>query len=602
MKMLSTFKTKFSYSKIFISVFCAILFFAVLPIVAKADIVNVKGWAWSDTIGWIQFDTGKSSLPTYNTATGALSGYAWSDNIGWIKFNGLSANNGVGGSSAKTDTSTGIISGWARACAGTSSGDCTSMVSRSDGWDGWIKFDTGRSNPVKIDLVTGDFHGYAWGSDVVGWISFNCMEGSSGAGSVCGTSDYKVTIGNIVGVVESDRNLTVNIGGSGKGRIFNKNKSESISSSKTWLHSDNTHITLQATPDQGSRFGGWNNSPNTGNCTNSKGGAGVISMTDFPKDTCTIILDGANKTLSVTFELNNIPPSSSSSSSSDGSSSTANLSVIYAGSGTGSVSLQHMGSLDGNNNGFESSVPGSAPWDLAPNWTFMITATPGSNSSFASWSSNCDTSRTDVNGNKTCIITMDTDKVVTATFNCVSNCSGGGGGGGGGGNTLTVNVGNGTVTVVAMDGSSPTLTCSNFATCSQSYTDGTKLTLTESETGGEPFDRWTGDCSVSGGASVCNLTMDLSRTVGALFGGCACAGNSCTPCLPPPPPIPPVKGACGKAHKTNSKEAPSVNLCADGSTPPVSGTGPWTWTCLGSNGGTDAPCSSGKLEVIIQEI
>lgn len=589
--MLSTFKTKFSYSKILISVFCAILFFAVAPIAVKADIVNVHGWAWSDTIGWIQFDTGKSSLPTYDTATGALSGYAWSDNIGWIKFNGLSANNGVGGSSAKADISTGIVSGWARACAGTVNnspnqnlpGDCTSMNSRTDGWDGWIKFDTGKSNSVKIDLATGDFHGYAWGSDVVGWISFNCMEGSSGAGSVCGTSNYKVYIPPPSGAANKDLNVTINTPNCGTGTVVSNPPGINCLGDCFEQYSTGKQVTLTATQTNGSVFTGWTGVTGCnglGSCTVTMNNNTNV-LANFSKSDCT-----------------GIPPSSSSSSSSGGGSSTANLSVIYAGSGTGSVSLQHMGSIDGNDNGFDTSISGSAPWDLAPNWTFKITAAPGANSSFGGWSvssGSCDTSQ----GVNTCILTMDADKIVTVTFNCVSNCAGGGGGGG---NTLTVDVGNGTVTVVAIDGSSPTLTCSNFATCSQSYAVGTKLTLTESETGGEPFDRWTGDCSVSGGASTCNLTMDSSRLVGALFGGCACAGNSCTPCTPPPPSVPPINGACGTAHKTNGKEAPSVNLCADGSNPPVSGTGPWTWTCLGSNGGTDASCSAGKLEVIIQEI
>lgn len=193
--MLTILKNKLSFSKMFISVFYASLFFVVLPAAAKAAEVKeaeVKGFAWSDTIGWIQFDTGKSNPVTYDRTTGQLSGYAWSNNIGWIKFDGLSASEGVGGSDAKADISTGAISGWARACAGTQSAKdkCDNMVSRTDGWDGWVKFDTGKNNPVKIDFTTGDFSGYAWGSEVVGWISFNCSNTNG-----CGTSNYKVTIG-----------------------------------------------------------------------------------------------------------------------------------------------------------------------------------------------------------------------------------------------------------------------------------------------------------------------------------------------------------------------------------------------------------------------
>ncbi len=62
-----------------------------------------------------------------------------------------------------------------------------------NGWDGWISLagdgatwngsscvgandylGTNRCNyGVKLNLITGDFEGYAWGSDVVGWIDFN---------------------------------------------------------------------------------------------------------------------------------------------------------------------------------------------------------------------------------------------------------------------------------------------------------------------------------------------------------------------------------------------------------------------------------------------
>ena len=122
--------------------------------------------------------------------TGMFSGYAWSENIGWIKFGGLSAfptgsgttpqnaqleyldysGSGVGATQAN-------IVGWARACAGTLNGDCSKMDSRSDGWDGWISLNgssldgkSGYGVSLKGDGVT--LSGYAWGSDVIGWIDF----------------------------------------------------------------------------------------------------------------------------------------------------------------------------------------------------------------------------------------------------------------------------------------------------------------------------------------------------------------------------------------------------------------------------------------------
>lgn len=51
----------------------------------------------------------------------------------------------------------------------------------------------------------------------------------------------------------------------------------------------------------------------------------------------------------------------------------------------------------------------------------------------------------------------------------------------------------------------------------------------------------------------------------------------------------PTNGSCGLANGNSFSTAPTTNLCSDNSTPTVSGTGPWTWTCLGSNGGSPSP-------------
>jgi hypothetical protein len=40
------------------------------------------------------------------------------------------------------------------------------------------------------------------------------------------------------------------------------------------------------------------------------------------------------------------------------------------------------------------------------------------------------------------------------------------------------------------------------------------------------------------------------------------------------------------------KTTPVANLCSAGTASAVSGTGPWTWSCGGSNGGTTASCSA----------
>lgn len=54
-----------------------------------------------------------------------------------------------------------------------------------------------------------------------------------------------------------------------------------------------------------------------------------------------------------------------------------------------------------------------------------------------------------------------------------------------------------------------------------------------------------------------------------------------------------VDGTCGSANGGNFRAAPATNLCSTGTATAVSGTGPWTWRCMGLNGGTNASCSAG---------
>jgi len=54
----------------------------------------------------------------------------------------------------------------------------------------------------------------------------------------------------------------------------------------------------------------------------------------------------------------------------------------------------------------------------------------------------------------------------------------------------------------------------------------------------------------------------------------------------------PVSGSCGTSNGTNVSSTPTANLCATGVASPVSGTGPWNWSCFGQNGGANAGCSA----------
>lgn len=54
----------------------------------------------------------------------------------------------------------------------------------------------------------------------------------------------------------------------------------------------------------------------------------------------------------------------------------------------------------------------------------------------------------------------------------------------------------------------------------------------------------------------------------------------------------PSNGSCGSANGVAAGSAPSTNLCSAGTASTVAGTGPWTWSCSGIAGGTTASCSA----------
>jgi len=56
-----------------------------------------------------------------------------------------------------------------------------------------------------------------------------------------------------------------------------------------------------------------------------------------------------------------------------------------------------------------------------------------------------------------------------------------------------------------------------------------------------------------------------------------------------------VNGACGPADGVPTPAAPTSGLCSAGTPSAVSGSGPWTWSCAGTNGGTTASCSAPKV-------
>ncbi len=104
--------------------------------------------------------------------------FAWSDNVGWINFDGLQIN-----------PVSGVINGQAIVLSG---GDRLSFNCQD------TKSCNKSNYQVSLNVSTNEVEGYAW-SDTIGWTSFNCKTGGEGGTNNCGTSNYKVTINPATG-------------------------------------------------------------------------------------------------------------------------------------------------------------------------------------------------------------------------------------------------------------------------------------------------------------------------------------------------------------------------------------------------------------------
>jgi hypothetical protein len=60
----------------------------------------------------------------------------------------------------------------------------------------------------------------------------------------------------------------------------------------------------------------------------------------------------------------------------------------------------------------------------------------------------------------------------------------------------------------------------------------------------------------------------------------------------------PINGQCGSSNNQTLSSIPTTNLCSSGTASSVTGSGPWTWTCSGQNGGSSIGCSAQKEEVV----
>jgi hypothetical protein len=66
--------------------------------------------------------------------------------------------------------------------------------------------------------------------------------------------------------------------------------------------------------------------------------------------------------------------------------------------------------------------------------------------------------------------------------------------------------------------------------------------------------------------------------------------NPNTTQLPPTP----ISGTCGSSNGSSFASAPVSNFCGTGSASAVSGSGPWSWICSGINNGNSSSCSASR--------
>ncbi len=127
--------------------------FSVFASTTDGTINTTNKYAWSERVGWINFNTSGGNVHVTDTT---LSGYAWSEHTGWLNLS-------PSGSNFVANNGEGVLSGYA--------------------WGegiGYIDF-----GAVTID-ASGYFHGYA-STTATGRISFNCQNGGT-----CASSDFKV--------------------------------------------------------------------------------------------------------------------------------------------------------------------------------------------------------------------------------------------------------------------------------------------------------------------------------------------------------------------------------------------------------------------------
>ncbi len=175
------------------------------------DTQRINGAAFNSVL-W-QGDLGDGTVRFQIATLGDVQCYAWNDYVGWINFCHLPGRVTVEDTLLTGFAYNDDIQEIALDCATSPAGDIclnsnfrvfhNSITGDLSGWAwsdvvGWISFNCLDPNVcaisdyrVNIDPITGEFTGWAW-NEHIGWISFNCN--NSGIGDTCAISDYRVQI------------------------------------------------------------------------------------------------------------------------------------------------------------------------------------------------------------------------------------------------------------------------------------------------------------------------------------------------------------------------------------------------------------------------
>jgi hypothetical protein len=156
------------------------------------------------------------------------------------------------------------------------------------------------------------------------------------------------------------------------------------------------------------------------------------------------------------------------------------LTAARAGTGAGTITSVPAGVACGTT--CSASFPGGS--------AVTLTAAPDANSTFTGWSGAC-------SGTDACVLTMDADLAVTASFASIPRTL----------SVATTGTGAGTITSVPAG-----VACGT--TCSASFPGGSAVTLTAAPDANSTFTGWSGACS---GTDACVLTMDADLAVTASF-------------------------------------------------------------------------------------